>query len=119
MVTFKGINAIEFNKQFKSNEDCTLYLFELKWKDGFRCRNCGFTKSNKGRTRFHLHCKNCAYDETAAGALVEEGDAILNPVNRNQWIYTATQNNATLAGSVITAYALDLPGNKGSLEITF
>lgn len=57
--------------------------------------------------------------QTTAGLLVEEGNAILNPVNRNQWIYTATQNNATPAGSVITAYALDLPGNKGSLEITF
>jgi hypothetical protein len=49
---------------------------------------------------------------------VEEGNAVLNPVKQNLWTYTATQNNATLAGCVITATALDLPGNTGSLEIT-
>jgi hypothetical protein len=55
---------------------------------------------------------------TAAGVLVEEGIAILNPIDRNEWVYTATQNNAALTGSVIQATAKDLPGNKGILEIT-
>jgi hypothetical protein len=55
--------------------------------------------------------------KTAAGVLVEEGNAILDPIDRNKWIYKATQNNATLAGSVIQATAKDLPGNKGTLEI--
>lgn len=54
---------------------------------------------------------------TSAGVLVEEGGAILNPVNRNKWIYKATQNNPVLAGSVIRATASDLPGNEGELEI--
>jgi hypothetical protein len=56
--------------------------------------------------------------QTAASVLVEEGAAILNPINRNPWTYTAVQNNAALAGSVILATAKDLPGNTGSLEIT-
>jgi hypothetical protein len=55
--------------------------------------------------------------KTAAGVLVEEGNAILDPIDRNKWIYKATQNNATLAGSIIQATAKDLPGNKGNLEI--
>lgn len=55
---------------------------------------------------------------TPTGVLLEEGPAILNPINRNKWIYIATQNNAVLAGSVIHATASDLPGNQGSLEIT-
>jgi hypothetical protein len=55
---------------------------------------------------------------TAAGALVETGDAQLDPVKRNRWNYTATQNNATTAGCVISATAVDVPGNTGSLEIT-
>jgi len=54
----------------------------------------------------------------AAGVLVEEGNAVLNPIKQSLWTYTATQNNATLAGCVISATALDLPGNTGSLEIT-
>ncbi|MDP4262235.1 MAG: hypothetical protein Q8941_06860 [Bacteroidota bacterium] len=55
---------------------------------------------------------------SAAGALLEEGNAVLNPLDRNKWIYTATQANALLAGSKISASALDLPGNSGMLEIT-
>lgn len=31
LVMFKGINAIEFNKRFKSNEDCFEYLMQLLW----------------------------------------------------------------------------------------
>lgn len=56
--------------------------------------------------------------KTAAGVLVEEGNAMLNPMNRDEWIYTATQNNAALTGSVILATAKDLPGNKGTLQTT-
>jgi hypothetical protein len=55
---------------------------------------------------------------SSTGVLVEEGNAILDPVKRRLWNYTATQNNATLTGSVISATATDLPGNSGSLEIT-
>jgi hypothetical protein len=55
---------------------------------------------------------------TAAGLLVEEGNAILNPVKRDTWIYTATQNNTALAGSMILVTARDLPGNAGVLEAT-
>jgi hypothetical protein len=53
---------------------------------------------------------------TGARVLVEEGNAVLNPVNRNQWIYTATQANIGMAGSSIQAIVKDLPGNTGTLE---
>ena len=55
---------------------------------------------------------------TALGVLVEEGMAILNPVDRNKWIYSATQNNTELPGTVISAVASDLPGNKAELELS-
>jgi len=55
---------------------------------------------------------------TATGELVEEGNATLNPVKRNKWIYTAKQSNGTLKGSVVHVTALDLPGNQGVLEVT-
>ena len=54
----------------------------------------------------------------AGGALIEQGDAVLNPINREQWIYTATHANAALAGTKITATAFDLPGNTGTLDVT-
>lgn len=54
----------------------------------------------------------------ATGTLVEEGTALLDTRNHNKWDYKATQLNATLTGSKITATAFDLPGNKGTLEVT-
>ncbi|RPD41472.1 hypothetical protein [Chitinophaga barathri] len=54
---------------------------------------------------------------TADGTLLEEGNAILNPINRLLWTYTATVANASPAGSVIRAMATDLPGNTALLEI--
>jgi len=54
----------------------------------------------------------------AGGALIEQGDAVLNPINREQWTYTATHANAALAGTKIIATAFDLPGNTGTLDVT-
>ena len=54
----------------------------------------------------------------AAGMLIEEGNASLNPIDRNKWIYTATQTNASPVGCIVSAVALDLPGNKGVLNVT-
>ena len=54
---------------------------------------------------------------TAEGILIEEGNAILNPINRDKWMYTARQSNAMLQGTVINVTARDLPGNKGRLAV--
>jgi len=61
---FKGINAIEFNRRFNSNESCFKYLMEWKWGNGFRCSRCGCDQSYKGRTYYHKRCKQCRYDES-------------------------------------------------------
>jgi hypothetical protein len=54
----------------------------------------------------------------AAGDLVEEGEATLDPLNKVIWNYAATQLIAILPGSKIKAVAEDIPGNTGELEIT-
>jgi hypothetical protein len=61
---FKGINAIEFNKQFSSNEACYHYLIDRKWGNGYCCSRCGSNQSHKGRTYYHRRCKKCHYDES-------------------------------------------------------
>ena len=55
---------------------------------------------------------------TAAGVVLETGDATLNPIKREKWQYVASQANATLTGTKIEATAYDIPENKGVLEIT-
>jgi ISXO2-like transposase domain/Transposase zinc-ribbon domain len=61
---FQGVTISSFNKFFRSEDDCRQYLFDLKWKDGYQCRNCNCKKSCKGKTRFHLRCTQCGYDES-------------------------------------------------------
>jgi hypothetical protein len=51
------------------------------------------------------------------GNLLEEGEALINPVKRGQWVYTVTQQDAEQTAAVIRAKATDLPGNEGMLEI--
>jgi hypothetical protein len=48
---------------------------------------------------------------------VENGEAVLD-AEKNNWVYTATDANAPLAGSTITAVAYDLPGNTAEITIT-
>ena len=55
---------------------------------------------------------------SATGTLIEQGEATLNPINRNQWIYSTVQSNTSITGSIISATARDLPGNEGKLDVT-
>src|SRR5690606_22043142 len=67
---FKAITANEFLTMFASEDDCNEYLFNIKWKDGYKCRKCAHTQHGKGRTPFHLRCRKCGYDESpTAGTL--------------------------------------------------
>jgi hypothetical protein len=70
---FKGINAIEFGKQFKDNEDCYLYLIELKWGNGYKCSRCGHDSYYKGKTYYHRQCRSCKYDESVTANTIFHG----------------------------------------------
>ena len=67
---FNGISIQQFNKFFNNEDDCKQYLFDLKWKVGYRCCKCRFNKSYKGKTRFHMRCQNCRYDESVTANTV-------------------------------------------------
>lgn len=67
---FKSVNAIEFNRQFRNDEDCYRYLIELKWGKGYQCSRCGCGNSYKGRTYYHRRCKACRYDESVTANTV-------------------------------------------------
>ena len=61
---FQGISIQQFNKFFQTEDDCKQYLFDQKWAKGFKCRRCGYTKSYKGKTVFHLRCQACRCDKS-------------------------------------------------------
>ncbi|MGC3947742.1 MAG: hypothetical protein QM762_25100 [Chryseolinea sp.] len=49
--------------------------------------------------------------QNAAGAVVEQGEANLSEELHQVWIYIAKTENISLAGTIITVTARDIPGN--------
>ncbi len=70
---FEGTNAIDFGKQFKTNEDCYRYLIKIKWGNRYQCSRCGCKESYKGRTYYYSTCSSCGYDESAAANTIFHG----------------------------------------------
>jgi hypothetical protein len=54
---------------------------------------------------------------SAAGVLIEQGEAVQDPVLNHNWQYTATVANPSLPGTVIKAIAYDRPGNAGMASV--
>lgn len=61
---FKGMSVKEFNRSFKNDDDCRMYLFRLKWADGYQCKKCGNKKYHKGKSKYHFRCTQCLYGES-------------------------------------------------------
>lgn len=61
---FKGMDLEDFNRSFKTEDDCRQYLYNLKWKEKYVCARCGNSKFWKGRTWFHTRCSKCRFDES-------------------------------------------------------
>ena len=64
--------AIEFMRQFNTEETCLQYLVSLKWAGGFTCPRCGSKEYGFISTRRLIRCKKCLYEESpSAGTIFE------------------------------------------------
>lgn len=70
---FRGISIYEFRKMFKSNEDCSTYLYSKKWGKDFSCRKCENTTFYPGRTKWYRKCAKCGFDESATSNTLFHG----------------------------------------------
>lgn len=62
----KNYNDIHsFLRDFGTNEQCYIYLCNLKWNTGYSCLKCGHEVSVKGRKWYYRKCQKCKYDESA------------------------------------------------------
>lgn len=69
---FRGVNSIKFNQRFKDDNDCSEYLAEVKWLDGYNCKRCNNDKFGKGKNSHYKRCTKCRYDESpTAGTMFE------------------------------------------------
>lgn len=67
---FKSFSLFEFQEKFKTNDDCKSYLSYLKWKDGYKCRKCGYTKSCDGHIDHSRQCNSCHYVESPTAGTI-------------------------------------------------
>jgi len=40
---FEGLNSIKFTLRFHQDEACYKYLSDIKWENGYQCKNCSYT----------------------------------------------------------------------------
>jgi transposase-like protein len=67
------MTLIEFNEKFRTEEDCYEYLYEQKYKDGFKCSCCGGKQEPYHiKTRNLLTCRNCGKQTTVLVGTVME-----------------------------------------------
>jgi transposase-like protein/Zn ribbon nucleic-acid-binding protein len=63
----------EFLAQFKSEEDCWKYIFEIRWPNGFVCPKC--RSNNKYWLTEHklIHCTSCGHQASVIGGTIFHG----------------------------------------------
>ena len=70
---FKGVNSIKFHNRFKDENDCLIYLSEIKWSSGYNCKRCGNDKFGNGKNPQNRRCTKCRYDESpTTGTMFEK-----------------------------------------------
>jgi len=63
LALMKGLDFEDFKNVFPDKDTCLKFLSELKWKDGYHCKKCGYNKFNEG-PNYSKRCKNCNYLES-------------------------------------------------------
>jgi hypothetical protein len=70
-----GVNSIEFNRYFQTDDDCCRYLSAIKWssESPYKCKKCGHSKYGKGKKPYSRRCAKCNYDESpTAGTMFDK-----------------------------------------------
>ena len=65
-------NFQEFLFQFRTEEDCWNYIFEMRWPDGFSCPRCNNSKywlTDKAL----IHCATCGHQTSITGGTIFHG----------------------------------------------
>ncbi len=73
-------------------------------------RTVGSTIAVKAKDDFRVASVKVSIFLHASGELLEEGNAVPDPVNRERWSYTATRAPAAGEALIIIATATDIPG---------
>lgn len=64
------MNLIEFNEQYRTEEQCRQYLFNSRWPKGFICPKCGHTEYFDVKSRNRYQCKACNYQASVTSGTI-------------------------------------------------
>ena len=62
----------EFLVQFKTDDDCWRYLFEMRWQNGFKCPKCSGSEYWLTEERL-LHCSGCEHQTSITAGTIFHG----------------------------------------------
>ena len=69
-IKFKPPSILEFQRRFATEEDCTRFLFEKRWPNGWTCPRCGSVKCYPIEGRKLYECACCRYQVSVSAGTV-------------------------------------------------
>jgi len=92
------MNLIEFEKEFGAEKSCRDYLFNLKYKEGYKCEHCGCSKYWIVK-KIIVVCQSCRrrYNITA-GTVFQDTHKPLSMWFRAMWWITSQKNGTSALG---------------------
>ena len=64
----KLISFKEFKKIYLDENACYQFVEQLKWKEGYNCKNCGGHEYSKSQDNMARRCKKCNYVESVTSS---------------------------------------------------
>jgi two-component system, sensor histidine kinase LadS len=98
MLFKEEISSDKAQELFENSEKVLKFIAEVKWKDGFTCRNCGHTNYCDGKTPSSRRCTRCKKEESAAANTIFHN--IKFPINKAFYI----AYNVCVLGSDFSSY---------------
>jgi transposase-like protein len=73
MAKTDSMALIDFQQRFYNEEACRLYLFKMRWPDGFGCSCCNHNEYYFIKTRKLYECKSCGHQSSlTAGTIMHK-----------------------------------------------
>jgi transposase-like protein len=89
---------LELERRFSTDEACRLYLFQLRWPEGFQCPRCSGGKAWPMSRGLWL-CEQCRHQVSAtAGTIFQDSRLPLTLWFRAIWYVTSQKNGVSALG---------------------
>lgn len=98
MLFKEEISPIIAKELFDSSEKVLKFIADIKWENGYACRNCGHTNFCEGKSPSSRRCTRCKKEESAAAHTIFHN--IKFPINKAFFI----AYNVCVLGSDFSSY---------------